>query len=262
MIENRDRPSNERAIGATPFSSGAWDLDRQLRSGDPATASDVDADRGRAVAVDAVVEGVANTARYSMSAPGRWESTYVPEAEPAGIVPTTTHAVAPTARRWRVTVRPDTALPLSRPYEAEATTLSVAVRVVALIPRRPGSARPRSSRLSTCPDRSRTSGREGDVVDDLQPCDIARPELVRVPARGRLGPRVGLDDGVAVVRIAGEVVMVAETFDMAELVERDRFGGVAAVRGASYASHHFIVPQSKTWPCSRNHIVKSPGRHA
>ena len=56
----------------------------------------------------------------------------MPEAEPAGIVPTAIHVVAPAARRCSVTIRPDTRLPPRRPYESESTTLSVATNVVEL----------------------------------------------------------------------------------------------------------------------------------
>ena len=56
------------------------------------------------------------------------------------------------------------------------------------------------------------------------------------------------------------VDVVVEDLDVAELVERDRLGVVAAVRAASsYIWHHLSVPQSKTWPCSRSHIVKPAG---
>src|SRR6476659_8430247 len=74
-------------------------------------------------------EGVAKTARYSVAPPGRWVRTYVPVTDPNGIVPTLVQVVVPTARRWRVTVRPDTALPPRRPYASASTTFRVAVNV-------------------------------------------------------------------------------------------------------------------------------------
>src|SRR5262245_12283708 len=53
-------------------------------------------------------DGVANTARYSMSTVGVWVVTYVPSADPGGIAPIDVHADVPAARRWSVTVRPET----------------------------------------------------------------------------------------------------------------------------------------------------------
>ncbi len=72
-----------------------------------------------------------------------------------------------------------------------------------------------------------------DVIGLLERGDVAPAVDVRVVARLRLRARVGLDDRVLVVAVVGVVLVMVEDEHVAELIEGDVLGVVAAIRRAA-----------------------------
>ena len=117
-------------------------------------------------------------------------------------------------------------------------------------PRR-SSVDARSGRRGRC---CRASCELGDVVLLLERRDVAPPEDVGVAAGLRLRPRVRLDDGVLVVAVVGEVLVVVEDEDVAELVERRCSRRRSSRPARPTSSHQRSVPQSNRCPfCAEPH---------